>query len=206
MRKYDRIKYSYVFSAEEQALIDEKYKKSKDWNKKCFDGIKSNIREYLRYLQGNTCCYCKRMLGFDKRCVEIEHIISRNENKAFGFVPNNLALACSACNSCKSSAKVLKVPKSNIYPVDPNSFLIVHPYYDDYSKHIRLINNCIYISKTEKGTNTIRICKLDRLTVIEQHIKSFFYKQKLIDSLLALKCTNDNKAAIGRAINEIVFM
>lgn len=173
--KTDRISTPYSFSSEERKIISSKYKKSKDWSKPVFDEIKKNIISHLRNEQENTCCYCKTKLGFDKQCVDIEHIVSRKEDYRFGFEPLNLALSCKACNSAKSVKPVRRKALSK-YSSLASDYLIVHPHFHNYSDNIEIIDRFIFKGKTVEGKKTIKYCKLDRLKNVEQKAKEYFLK------------------------------
>ncbi len=88
----NKIATPYTINNDEQAIVDNNFTLHTDWDKKSvFDGIKSNIRNFLRIQQDNECCYCKRELGFDIKEVDIEHITPKSLYSHFTFEPLNLA-------------------------------------------------------------------------------------------------------------------
>ncbi|MBR6864910.1 MAG: HNH endonuclease [Bacteroidales bacterium] len=167
----DRIATPYCFTEEEQRLINSRYLKGGDWKKKCFDSIKDSIRTHLRNEQDNVCCYCRRSFDFGPMTVDIEHIVHKDEHPGFGFFPYNLALSCRRCNSIKGIKEVLKNSKRKTYPKSSGAFQIVHPYYDCYSNHITK-EGVVYVSKSDKGSWTIKACGLSSLVFAEQEMKA----------------------------------
>ena len=167
----DKIATPYRYTKEEQRLIESKYSKGDDWRKKCFDSIKKNIRTHLRNKQDNVCCYCRRSFEFGPLTVDIEHIVHKDEHPGFGFFPYNLALSCRRCNSIKGTKEVLINSKQKTYPKASDAFQIVHPYYDNYSNHITK-DGVVYVSKSDKGSWTIKACGLSSLVFAEQEMKA----------------------------------
>lgn len=168
----NRILIPYSFTAGELRIIANNFNTHSDWTKAIFNPIKQNIIAYLRIQQNNTCCYCKYQLGFDIKQVDIEHIIPKSEYEKFTFENRNLALSCPACNTKKSTKPVLNNAISN-YPTDGTNFVIVHAHFDEYSNHIDIINNCVFVAKTNKGSETITFCELFRLSTVEQRAKAY---------------------------------
>lgn len=168
----DRIHTPYNFSKEELQCIQDNFTSHNDWEKGVFDDIKKNIVDHLRPQQANTCCYCKYQLGHDIKQVDIEHILPKSKYEKFTFNGKNLALSCPACNTIKSTKEVLT--KSVVrYPRNSNNFKIIHAHYDNYSDHIDIVNKCIFVSKTSKGSETITVCNLFRLSVVEEKAKAY---------------------------------
>jgi len=168
----DRIHTPYIFSREELQCIKDNFTSHIDWEKVIFNDIKKNIVDHLRPQQGNTCCYCKYQLGHDIKQVDIEHILPKSKYEKFTFNSKNLALSCPACNTIKSTKEVLK--KSLVrYPRSSNHIKIIHAHYDNYSEHIDIINNCVFFSKTSKGSETITFCNLFRLSEVEDRAKAY---------------------------------
>ena len=168
----NRILTPYSFTAGELTIIANNFNTHSDWAKAIFNPIKQNIIANLRIQQNNTCCYCKYQLGFDIKQVDIEHIIPKSEYEQFTFKSYNLALSCPACNTKKSTKAVLNNAITN-YPTDGTNFIIVHAHFDEYSNHIDIINNCVFVAKTKKGSETITFCELFRLSTVEQRAKAY---------------------------------
>lgn len=166
----DVILVPYNYTVLEKEKIKNNFKNHSDWSKVIFANIKENIINHLRIEQENTCCYCKFPLGFDIKQVDIEHIVPKSEYEQFTFEPKNLALSCPACNTKKSIKPVLK--KSIVkYPTNGLNFIIVHAHFDNYSDHIEIIDNCVFVAKTSKGSETITYCELFRLSAVEERTK-----------------------------------
>ena len=176
----NRILVPYSFTAEESTVIANNFNTHTDWSKAIFDSIKVNIITHLRTQQNNTCCYCKYQLGFDIKQVDIEHIIPKSEYENFTFETRNLALSCPACNTKKSTKSVLNNVIVN-YPKNGANLIIIHAHYDDYSNHIDIINDCVFVAKSTKGSETITFCELFRLSTVEQRAKAY---QKLSPSVM----------------------
>lgn len=168
----NRIQTPYNFTAVETAIISRNFSTHNDWTKIVFNPIKQNIISHLRVQQNNLCCYCKYQLGFDIKQVDIEHIIPKSEYPNFTFKSLNLALSCPACNTKKSTKPVLYNAIAN-YPSDGTNFKIIHAHYDDYSNHIDIIQNCLFVAKTTKGSETITFCELFRLSTVEKRAKAY---------------------------------
>lgn len=200
----DRIIVAYQFNQSESELI-KKYYTDNDykWDDNRLKSIKYSIRQYLRYLQHNKCCYCKQELGFDNQQVDIEHIVPKEKHKQFGFVPKNLALSCHACNSCKTDTEVLEDDSVNEYPDNINAFKIIHPYHDEYGKNI-IVNYPVYVSLTDKGDFTIKTCHLNRLAEVEKRQREWRYKEKFINSILNSGLCEKDPSEAYTAIRQII--
>ena len=84
----------------------------------------------------------------------------------------NLCLACKRCNNKKStydSRADRSIGAPNLYALDPEFYIFVHPYVDDYAIHIGLYEGMIYhaVNGSEKGSTTIRVCGLDSIEAVE---------------------------------------
>ncbi|UFH34919.1 HNH endonuclease [Flavobacterium acetivorans] len=168
----NRILIPYNFTILETSIIAQYFSSHSDWTKPVFDPIKVNIISHLRTQQNNRCCYCKYQLGFDIKQVDIEHIVPKSEYEIFTFKAINLALSCPACNTKKSTKPVLNSSIVN-YPLNGTNFKIIHAHYDDYSNHIDIFNDCVFVAKTSKGSETITFCELFRLSTVEQRAKAY---------------------------------
>lgn len=164
---YNRIRHPYAYAANEKELITRLYHRGSDWDKTQFKSLKQNLRLFLRYQQGNFCCYCKKELGYDIGETHIEHIVSRNEYADYGFEPYNLAISCPGCNEKKGDKPVCINVPSNIYSHKSKDYMIVHPYFDDYNQHIQ-VDGPLRIALSTKGQKTIEYCELSRLRRVEQ--------------------------------------
>jgi len=156
----------YELTVDEKKIIKDNFKSHNDWDLPVFNTIKVNIRNYLRPIQNNRCCYCKRELGYDIGDVEIEHIIPKSKYEKFTFHTKNLALSCPGCNTKKSIKTVLYSSITN-YPRSGTNFLLVQPHFDTYTNEIDVHYDFIYIPKSKKGVKTMDICDLYRFYVTE---------------------------------------
>lgn len=181
----------YIFTSVEFEIIKDNFTSYKDWSKTVFDNLKVNLIEHLRKEQNNKCCYCKNELGYDIKSVDIEHIIPKSEYSDFTFHNLNLALSCPGCNTKKSTKPVLnKMIKK--YPSDGKPFLIVHAHYDEYDKHIINREECVYIARTAKGSDTIKFCELFRFLVILEKSKKKITEKSVLSKLVEEIRTGDS--------------
>lgn len=174
---FGKIENPYIFTDNEKKLIRENYSVHTDWDKSVFDDVKSNITQHLRNEQNNECCYCRQELGFDIGDVHIDHIVPKSDYNQFGFEARNLALSCHSCNIAKSSSSTIKNGPIHKYPRTGTNITIIHSYYDDYNDHVEILNNAIYSPLSDKGCETIRICKLFRLRIVENNKRKFQAKK-----------------------------
>lgn len=165
--KYSRINNAYVFTDEENNLIEKCKHQGSAWNDPQLISLKKNIRLFLRQEQGAKCCYCKRWMTNDISGTQIDHIVSRNEYVGYMFEPYNLALTCPGCNEVKKRSKILNIVPSDVYSHKSEDYKIVHPYFDEYDKHIRQWG-AIREALSKKGEFTIRCCNLSRLINVEK--------------------------------------
>lgn len=197
-----RILVPYSLTAEETTVIANNFKTHSDWSKGVFDSIKINIIDHLRSQQNNTCCYCKYPLGFDIKQVDIEHIVPKSEYEQFTFETRNLALSCPACNTKKSTKTVLNNTVV-IYPTNGSNFIIIHAHYDDYTNHIDIVNNCVFVAKSTKGSETITFCELFRLSTVEQKAKAHQSISPSLIKQLVNELKNGNQKDKEELINTI---
>ncbi|NQU31889.1 MAG: HNH endonuclease [Bacteroidetes bacterium] len=198
----NRILVPYSLTAGESTIIANNFNTHTDWSKPVFHSIKVNIIAHLRVQQNNSCCYCKYQLGFDIKQVDIEHIIPKSEYENFTFETRNLALSCPACNTKKSAKPVLRSVIVN-YPKNGTNIIIIHAHYDDYSNHIDIINNCVFVAKSTKGSETITFCELFRLSTVEQKAKAYQQLSPSIIQQLVADLKNGNQQDKEYLINTI---
>lgn len=152
-------------------------------NYKVWEGVKGIIviiRRYIRehYLkqQRHRCAYC---MVFNQSSHglswNIDHILPKDQYPQFLFHPLNLILSCKECNSFKTNHVPLinKAQRFNYkYPREGSIFSIVHPHFDNYGDHIiveKIGNYNAYTYITDKGLETIVVCKLSRFSFIESY-------------------------------------
>jgi len=150
-------------------FLDKSDLKSSDWSGDEIKDIRKLIRDYYRDLKG-ICVYCRKDISLRSASnCHIEHIIPKGKYLQFMFEPKNLCVVCCDCNEIKNtkeSAGVLEeVTKGSkvykMYPRSSNSFLVVHPHFDNYEEHIHHCGD-FYVSKSVKGSYTIHVCELNR--------------------------------------------
>jgi len=125
--------------------------------------VKKHIKEHYKIAQDFTCVYCQQKVLFNHgRVWDIEHIIPKKLYPKFLFTEENLALSCPDCNGRKLDKNVLVNPKRKTFPNKSEDYIIVHPHFDEYEKHIKVLDNQLYFPKDEKGIKTIEICGLLR--------------------------------------------
>lgn len=200
----NRIEIPYAIPDNEKRIIRDNFTTPTDWDKPVFAQIKAHIIEHLRIQQENECCYCKRQLGFDIKNVDIEHIIPKSDYGKFTFEPKNLALSCPGCNTKKGDQKVLRRRNVTNYPRTSNNLTIIHAHYDRYCDHIDILNNVLYIPKTDKGCETIKLCELYRLRTVESNMKSFLSEQGDIKRLVEqTRCSETKSRKISELLRHI---
>lgn len=137
-------------------------KNASRWNDAELDQTRKEIKQHYIAEQHHLCCYCglpdPAIHGLDW---DVEHVAPRNRYPQFMFTPENLAVVCRECNGHKSSKEVLVDPSVSVYPSTGDAFLIVHPHFDDWAKHI-LRDHLAYAAFTPKGEWTIKECNLNR--------------------------------------------
>lgn len=143
----------------------------KTWEDESLSNLKKKIKKHYLLKQKNTCPYCRVKNKTDHgRAWDIEHIIPRDHEKNFMFEPKNLCVSCIDCNGRKKAQKVTTSKAEVHLPTNKNSYLIVHPHFDDYDQHILVIKEGLfYIPRRPddeeikpKGEKTIEVFGLNR--------------------------------------------
>jgi hypothetical protein len=164
------ITYSLDFRRLIEAKLSDPTFAYQDWSNDDLLDLRRFIRDYYRDVT-KKCTYCKKDVSLQSanNC-HVEHIIPKSLGiKKFIFEPKNLCVICSDCNEIKRNKEVddnydkilLKNKPYKSYPRSSDSFLIVHPHFDNYEDHIFKCGD-IYIDLTSKGSYTMYICKLNR--------------------------------------------
>jgi uncharacterized protein (TIGR02646 family) len=156
-----------------------KYKVDKDldhkiWDTDDLDDLKKEIRDYYRSEQKAICSYCRETVSIIYPTnSHIEHIAPKSLHPEYIFQPKNLCIVCSDCNQIKRSQETLaqipdtiKTKYKTKYPDKPEDYFIVHPHFDDYDKHILIINGFYIDKNSRKGNFTIGACRLNRKLAI----------------------------------------
>jgi len=137
------------------------------WSCEELQDLRRHIREHYRFEQKLKCAYCANPVAhISASGAPIEHIVPKSSHPKFAFEPLNLCVICTDCNEIKRAQEVAgeEIPlyrKKVRYPTSTNAFKIVHPHFDDYSKHIFKANH-VYVGITQKGNWTVYACKLNR--------------------------------------------
>lgn len=190
---YQSLRTSISFNLAEQILINRlKPLDGSEWDGEIKTGctvtksernkLVTDIKTKLELIQGNYCIYCgihKDYRGHLQR----EHILAKSNKKYpnFMFEPENLVLACRICNMDLKRSKDFGSQERINYR--KNSFSIVHPYIDDFNRHIKFTGSGhqVLIQKvpySRKGKETIKVFELasvsrtaERSGLIDQHEK-----------------------------------
>ncbi|MDV7458265.1 hypothetical protein R4643_12325 [Acinetobacter baumannii] len=138
---------------------------------KLMTSIRKKIRDHFLSAQDYQCCYCKMTKQEDHGLVwDVEHILPKILYPQFTFTPLNLAVSCKECNRSKWNNDIV-INSSEIkehYVISSNNISIIHPHFDIYDEHIKVIrygNNKIFhttINNSSKGKNTFVYCNLFR--------------------------------------------
>lgn len=94
--------------------------------------IKEDIRNQLYTIQNRYCAFCGIDLDIARE-VHREHIASQSSYPEYIFHPENLVLACYDCNDFKGRRNVVGLNTNNY---DTTTFIILHPYRDDYGNYL----------------------------------------------------------------------
>ena len=178
---------SYPNGYNESSYTGEKW----DSKSKAVIDFKEGIKKALRITQVGRCCYCRRPLG-DIQDTHLEHFIEKSAFSKFTFEPRNLALSCSTCNTQKNAVfrrisarisksvslisgrevKLKRCPALSRYACnnasDINEYRWFHPHLEDFSTHISIRKNWVFVPKTAKGKRCTRSLKLNALYSLER--------------------------------------
>lgn len=71
----------------------------KIWDQRILDPVKKLMKDFMRTLLEERCCYCcKNFIGEFNMVVDIEHVLPKAHFRKFEFTPSNLSVACKRCN------------------------------------------------------------------------------------------------------------
>ena len=121
--------------------------------------IKQALRKFLVIQQGHECCYCRRWLLSNAYASPVEHVLPRASYPEFALYFWNLAVACTACNSAKTSDDWARMPAPyGTYLVPGEAEHFFHPRFHKYDEHVsylRLESNDVkfiaYVGLTLQG-------------------------------------------------------
>lgn len=148
-----------------------------------FGTMKEKIIAHLRKEQLNRCCYCKKELSYDKKGVDIEHIIPKSKRPFYTFLNYNLALSCPACNTTKHFDLPIKKSRKT-FPIQSSDYYIVHPHFDYYFKHFQIVKSIFIRPLTNKGRWTFYSCELYSIKKAQDKILDLKLKKNGILELL----------------------
>ena len=81
------------------------------WDDPAFGSVRPTVRRQLNLEQEGLCVYCESKLDPDEG--HVEHIKSRDENRALAFVYGNLAHSCNGFDHCG------RIKDNAVLPVEP---------------------------------------------------------------------------------------
>lgn len=177
-----------------------------NWNYYHLGDIIEKIRKHYSTEQGHLCCFCK--LPFRDE-IQVEHIIPKagahKPRKEFSYYPVNLAVSCRFCNTNKSTNNDFQVQNWNHYPTSGIYFRIIHPHFDKFFDHIKIVDKSRYVAKSSKGYNTIKRCGLYESKMSDLLVNYMRYEDDpLIQGVIRLREIQGNfKSTIDRFINLI---
>ena len=157
-----------TFTIDELKLIQDKRHNenfsSRTWSDPDLNDLKSKIKAHYLKVQKHHCPYCQMQIRVSNhRNWDTEHIIPRTTVPYFMFEPQNLCVSCTDCNNSKKAQKVTNSKAKTNLPIKSEQYLIIHPHFDNYKDHITVIEaGLLYIAKSPKGENTIKILSLNR--------------------------------------------
>lgn len=160
------------------------------------DGV-AEYRDWLHKSQNFRCAYCQCLITkLQVGHCEIDHILPKDEsayygegnNKsralsdffadrrhtsgypAFTFEPQNLALICKQCNSCKGSFDPRRGRHTGPQglPKTESGYAWVHPHFSHYASHIQIDPDWIYHTETDEGRTVLDVCKLNEPEVVNR--------------------------------------
>lgn len=108
----------------------------------------------------NQCVYCGIKI-FEPLMASIEHFYPKSLYPELMNAPDNLLIACRACDAIKN----------NNFPIDENGNpLLINPAKEKFSDHMIQLDNGYIEGTTERGETTIDVLQLNRDALIEQRI------------------------------------
>jgi uncharacterized protein (TIGR02646 family) len=169
-----RLLTAIAFSESAQKLIGkfniDHFFDHKIWDTQDLEELRKEIRDFYRIEQKAICSYCRQVISIVfPTNAHIEHIAPKSIHPEYIFEAKNLCVICSDCNQIKRDQETINEIPDTIkkkyktkYPDKPEDFFIVHPHFDDYDKHILIINGFYVDNDSKKGNFTIGACRLNR--------------------------------------------
>jgi hypothetical protein len=203
-----------IFKGKDKELTSEfktlKDKKSVSWSDEIYSNVRKTIKDHYLKEQWYTCCFCRqKIIVKSNRAWDAEHIISKSSHPAFMFEPKNLCISCPDCNNEKGDKGVLDRENRVRFPVNSKAYKVVHPHFDKYEDHIRVVvPGKLYEWKNKKkGRFTYRIYGLDRFmedSGRNSNVQSGSKVEKLMKSALVSTDYDYEKAEI-ELLEELLF-
>lgn len=165
--------------------------KEKEKGKKIRSYIKSkyshkDIKDQLKKETFKKCAYCESKFlatGFG----DIEHVIPKTHDSDMWFKWENLTIGCQVCNNNKGSYYDINLP-------------ILDPYVDDIDEHIFFAGSFL-VGRTQKGSHTIRLLKLNRIELLEARER---YLSKTIQPFIELIVSHSNQALKQIVLTDLI--
>lgn len=214
----DQMAAAYTLTADEQKLADTLHA-SDLTHSEIWDGsvaaiptvkgidrnaLKTKIKEFVRNGQNGFCYYCgiSFILRNGERGVrgaQRDHIAAKSDYKRFTFEPQNIILACAKCNSTDYKGKLPTVEKE-ARKYHRFKFLIVHPYLDKLSSHLRLQpdGRLELVRNSKKGKATKDMFGLDETFEVELRAVCQLYDE------LGVNNSTELRIALAMAPNRTV--
>ena len=153
---------------------------------KAMKSVKEKIKKDLILIQNNKCAYCIKDLDDRTRSDDDlqldgdrEHIAPKSIHPEFMFEELNLVLSCAVCNrTLKNDIDVISRKNTSYSRCD---FNIVHPYLDNYKKHIVFDTDMVICTGyiTTKGLTTINLFKLNESYITKERAKTHALKNNI---------------------------
>jgi HNH endonuclease len=124
--------------------------------------IPENLRIQVAILAYFRCEYCHRHEGDSFIKFQIDHIISRKHGGL--TILANLAYCCPICNNNKGS------DIATILQDDTHLIRLFHPRKDTWSHHFEVLEEGVFMGKTDIGNATIKILDLNNVNRILERI------------------------------------
>jgi len=169
------------------------------WNDDAINSVRAEIKDHYIAEQKYQCVYCQRQIASANKALwDAEHIICREKAPRFMFTPKNLAVSCRDCNIAKGQKEVRTTTRKK-FPDKSEHYIIIHPHFDIYNKHIRWIGD-ICVPMSDKGVATQETCDLTRFTAKLLGVDGILISpafDKFVGNLLTAKNRIDAQAAIA---------
>lgn len=138
--------------------------------------FKKNVTTLLLTEQSKRCAYCGGRL-FEKK-PHRDHIAPKEKYRKWMFWPENLVLACFACNTDLKATFDPVVKEGVTYRL--TEFSIVHPYLDEPTHHINYAAAGLSIlispvNNSSKGLRTIQLFDLTNPERAKQRAKDLLF-------------------------------